>query len=97
MQAHVQDLQTGNAWLASQREAWEKIAVEREQGIHDLQAHIRDLLAGNAWLTSQCEAWEKVAMERDTISAAGSTERLNKIQSHIGVRLINRLSRRKLF
>lgn len=101
--AQVQDLLIGNAWLASQREAWEKVAAEREQGIRDLQAHIRELQAGNAWLASQCEAWQKasieqgeVIIERDQVIAK-LTERLEKIQSHIGVRLLNRLSGRKLF
>jgi glycosyltransferase involved in cell wall biosynthesis len=103
LQAHVQDLQTGNAWLTSQREAWEKVAAEREQSIHDLQAYIRDLLAGNAWLASQCEAWEKASAEQGQAIAALSSrlqdtaERLKKIQSHIGVRFLNRLTGRKLF
>jgi uncharacterized coiled-coil protein SlyX len=110
LQAQVQDLQTGNAWLASQREAWEKTAAEREQGIHDLQAHIRDLQTGNAWLASQCEAWQKasaeqgqvIAEQRQAVDALSSrlqdtAERLKKIQSHIGVRFLNRLSGRKLF
>jgi len=89
LQARIQDLLAGNAWLASQREAWEKVAAERERGIHDLQA-------GNAWLTSQCEAWQKAADEQVQVIAT-LTKRLEKIQSHIGVRLLNRLSGRKLF
>jgi glycosyltransferase involved in cell wall biosynthesis len=110
LQTHVQDLQTGKAWLTSQREAWEKIAAEREQGINDLQAHIQnlqtylqELQAGNAWLKSQCEAWERASFEQGQAVATLSSrlldtsERLKRIQSHIGVRLLNRLTGRKLY
>ena len=100
LQAHIQDLQIGNAWLSSQREAWEKIATEREQGIRDYQIYIQDLLAGKAWLASQCEAWEKAHAEAvATLSSRlqDTNEKLRKIQSHIGVRLLNRIIGRTLF
>ncbi|MHB8909185.1 MAG: glycosyltransferase family 2 protein [Syntrophales bacterium] len=103
MQAHVQNLQEGNAWLTSQREAWEKVAAEREQGIHELQVYIQDLQAGNTWLASQCEAWKKAAVERgETIAVLSrdlqdTAEKLKKMQSHILVRIINRLSGQRLF
>ena len=103
LQAHVQDLQVGKAWLTSQREAWEKVAVEREQIIVALQAQAQDLQTGNTWLTAQCAAWEKTAVERgETIAVLSchlqdTMEKLKKIQSHILVRIINKLSRRKLF
>lgn len=70
LQAQVQDMLTGNAWLTSQRDAWEKTAAEREQFISALQAQVQDLLTGNAWLTSQREAWEKTAAEREQSIAA---------------------------
>jgi len=70
LQAQVQDLLTGNAWLTSQREAWEKIAVEREQFITALQAQVQDLLTSNAWLTSQREALEKTSAEREQFITA---------------------------
>jgi glycosyltransferase involved in cell wall biosynthesis len=62
---NIQHSQTGNEWLSSQREAWEKAAAEREQSIIALKAYIQDLQTGNAWLSSQREAWEKAAAERE--------------------------------
>ncbi|MCW0220501.1 MAG: hypothetical protein OJI67_19390, partial [Prosthecobacter sp.] len=59
------DLVAKLPWLTSQREAWERVASEREQSIVALQAQVQDLLTGNAWLTSQREAWERVASERE--------------------------------
>jgi hypothetical protein len=73
LKAQVQDLQTGNAWLSSQRDAWEKTAAEREQSIVTFQAQVQDLQAGNAWLSSQRDAWEKTAAER-----AGQIDNLNQ-------------------
>ena len=35
LQAQVQDLQTGNAWLSSQSEAWEKAAATLQSQVHD--------------------------------------------------------------
>jgi glycosyltransferase involved in cell wall biosynthesis len=108
--SHVQDLLTGNAWLTSQRDAWQKVAAEREQSIVALLSHVQDVLTGNAWLTSQRDAWQKAVFEgmqtiaerEQTIAELSSclqdtTERLKKIQSHRGVRFLNRLSGRKLF
>jgi glycosyltransferase involved in cell wall biosynthesis len=95
-QGRIQDMLAGNAWLVSQREAWEKVAAEREQGIVTLQAYIQELMTGNAWLTSQCEAWQKAVVDYEQ-GIATLKERLKKIQSHKGVRLLNRLSGRKLF
>jgi glycosyltransferase involved in cell wall biosynthesis len=94
--AYVQDLQTGNAWLTSQREAWEKTAAEREQSIVALQVQVEDLQTGNAWLTSQRDAWEKAAAERDQTIAV-LTPCLHKIRNHWGMRLVNLLSKKKLF
>ena len=65
LQAHVQDLVTGNNWLESQRTTWEKTAVEREQSMAVLQAQVQDLLAGKDWLSSQRDSWEKTATERE--------------------------------
>ena len=62
LKAQVKDLQSGNAWLTSERDAWEKTAAEREQ---TLQAQVQDLQSGNAWLTSERDVWEKTAVERD--------------------------------
>ncbi|MBN2437572.1 MAG: glycosyltransferase [Deltaproteobacteria bacterium] len=103
LQAWTQDLQKGMAWLASQCRAWEKATNEREQVIASLQDHVQDLQTGHAWLKSQCEAWEKNAAEQGKAVADLSSrlqdmnERLNKIQSHLGVRILNRLTGRKLF
>lgn len=86
LQTHIQNLQTY---------------------LQELQAYIQELLAGNAWLKSQCEewerAWEKASLEQGQAIATLSSrlldtsERLKKIQSHIGVRLLNRLTGRKLY
>jgi glycosyltransferase involved in cell wall biosynthesis/exonuclease VII small subunit len=110
LQSQVQDLQTGNAWLEEQREAWEKAAAEREQSIAVLQSQVQDLQTGNAWLEEQREAWEKLASEREQIIAAldkqmqNTAERLakseailNKISNHWGMRLVNFLSKSKIF
>jgi glycosyltransferase involved in cell wall biosynthesis len=70
LQDQVQDLLTGNAWLKSQRDAWEKTATERERIIIALQVHEQDLRIGNAWLKSQRDAWEKTATERERIIIA---------------------------
>ena len=70
LQAQVQDLLTGTAWLTSQREAWEQTAAEREQSIAALQGQVQELLTGNAWLTSQREAWEQTAAQREQSIAA---------------------------
>jgi hypothetical protein len=70
LQVQVQELLTGNAWLSSQREAWEKAAADREQSIAALQVQVQELLTGNAWLTSQREAWEKAAADREQSIAA---------------------------
>jgi glycosyltransferase involved in cell wall biosynthesis len=51
LQAEVERLRTGNAWLESQRAAWENTAAEREKA--------------NAWLESQRAAWENTATERE--------------------------------
>ena len=102
LQVQVQDLHTGNAWLTSQREAWEKVAADREQSIAALQVQVQDLQTGNAWLSSQREAWEKVAAEREQ-SIATLTSRLhetderlavsdvflNKIRNHWVMRVVN--------
>ncbi|MCX5855303.1 MAG: glycosyltransferase [Deltaproteobacteria bacterium] len=96
LQTHVQDLLTGKAWLSSQCEAWQKVVAEREQSIAALQAQVQGLLTGNAWLESQRAAWEAAAVLNDG-NARQLAERLEKIQSHRGVRLLNRLSGRKLF
>jgi len=106
MQAQVQDLQKDNAWLSSQREAWEKVAAEREQIITVMQAQVQDLQTGNTWLSSQREAWEKVAAEREQSIAAltsrlhDTAERLslsgailNKIRNHWGMRFVKFLSK----
>jgi hypothetical protein len=37
----VKDLLTGNAWLTSQREAWELVASEREQAIMALTSNLQ--------------------------------------------------------
>ena len=42
LQAQVQELQTGNTWLSSQRDAWEKVAAEREQAIAALTSNLHD-------------------------------------------------------
>ncbi len=97
-------------WLTSQREAWEKVASEREQSIMVLQSQVQDLLTGNAWLTSQREAWEKVASEREqsimvlTSNLQVSNQRLSesdailtKIRNHWVMRLVNRLFNRQFF
>ena len=63
--AQVQYLLTGHAWLALQREPWEKHLRAQVQYLQanaqGLQASMQDLQTGNEWLKSQCEAWEKVA------------------------------------
>jgi hypothetical protein len=43
--ARMQDLLTANTWLTTQRDAWERTAIEREQVITDLQSRVNDLLA----------------------------------------------------
>ena len=40
LQTQVQDLLTGNDWLTSQREAWEKTAAERGKIIGELNLHL---------------------------------------------------------
>jgi hypothetical protein len=65
LQAQVQELLTGNAWLTSQREAWEKVAAVRDQSIAALQVHVQELLAGTAWITEQRDAWESKAKAQD--------------------------------
>jgi len=42
LQAQVQDLLTGNAWLTSQREAWEKTATERDGQIANLHQAVAE-------------------------------------------------------
>jgi len=39
LQAHVQELQTGNAWLLSQRDAWQKLASEHEIRLDAIRSH----------------------------------------------------------
>ena len=68
----------------------------REQYIVALQAHVQDLQTGNAWLESQRAAWESTALVNDA-NVRQLAERLEKIQSHRGVWLVNRLTGRKLF
>jgi hypothetical protein len=43
LQTQVQDLLTGNAWLTSQREAWEKTPAEREQFIAELTSQLHKI------------------------------------------------------
>lgn len=106
----VQDLLTSNAWLTSQRDAWERLAAEQEGTIAALQVQVQDLLTGNAWWTSQRDAWERLAAEREQSVAeltarlqqtaerlAASDAILNKLRSHRGIRFINLLSKRSLF
>jgi glycosyltransferase involved in cell wall biosynthesis len=57
--------------------------------VQDLQAHVQDLQTGNAWLLSQRDAWQKLASERES--------RLDAIRSHRGMRLVNFMSKTKLF
>lgn len=103
LQAHTQDLQASNEWLTRERDSWEKVAAEREKGIVTLQAQAQELQTGNEWLSSQRDAWEKVAAEREKcITALNSRllereDTLNKIRNHWGMRLINLLSKSKLF
>ena len=66
LQTRIQQLLTGNAWLSSQREAWEQTATERETSINAIQAQVQELIIGNSWLSSQREAWEQTAAERET-------------------------------
>ena len=68
------DLVAKLLWLTSQREAWERVASEREQAIVALQTQVQDLLTGNAWLTSQREAWEQTAAEREQSIVALQTQ-----------------------
>lgn len=98
-------LTTSKRWLASQRDAWERAAGEREHSIGALQAQaqVQELLTGNAWMTSQRDAWEKTAGAL-TSSLSETVERLevaskvlDKIRSHRGMRFINYLSKTKLF
>ncbi|OTE95603.1 hypothetical protein BCS42_06585 [Crenothrix sp. D3] len=65
LQAEVENLRAGNAWLESQRTAWENIAIEREKSIEELHTSIEDLQTGNAWLELQRAAWENTAIERE--------------------------------
>ena len=51
LQAHIEELQAGIAWLESQRT--------------ELQVHIDDLQIGNAWLKSQCTEWENIAASHE--------------------------------
>ena len=60
-------LKTDNAWLKSEREAWEK-------SVSALQNCVQELRDGTAWLTSQRDAWEHVATER-----AGQIGNLNQV------------------
>ena len=39
LQAQVQELQTGNAWLLSQRDAWQKLASEHEIRLDAIRSH----------------------------------------------------------
>ena len=61
LQAQVQDLLTGNAWLTSQREAWEKTAAEREQSIAALVSRLHEtderLAASDAILNKIRNYW----------------------------------------
>jgi len=103
LQDWIQKLQTGNDWLASQRDLWEKKVAEQGRTINELQAWAQELQAGNDRLTSQCDAWEQVnaALTAQSTEQASrlkdATERLKKIESHRGVRLLNRLMEGKLF
>ena len=110
LQVQVQELLNGNAWLDSQRDAWEQLAVQREQSIAALQVQVQEVLNGNIWLSSQRDAWEQLAAQRDkTVRTLDAQLReshdklamrdavLDRIQGHWGMRLINFLSGRKLF
>lgn len=66
LQVEAENLRTGNAWLESQRAAWENTAIERERFIEELRTGNEELRAGNAWLESQRTAWENLAIGRGT-------------------------------
>lgn len=71
--------------------------------VQNLQDFIQEMRRGQDWLKSQCEDWEKASAEQGRAVAELSSrlqemnDRLRRLQSHIGVRIVNRLTGRKLF
>ena len=96
-------------WLAGEREAWEKLAQERESAIHAQDASIATALQANEWLLTQRDAWQyssqaeqaqkdTLQLEKDTLQLEKNTlqAKLNHISGHKLVRLVNFLLRGKL-
>ncbi len=56
-----------SAYLKGERDAWEKLAVERESVIQTQEASSIATMQSNAWLTQQRDAWEKLATDRESV------------------------------
>jgi glycosyltransferase involved in cell wall biosynthesis len=67
----------------------ERLITELQAKVKDLQAHVHDLQTGNAWLSSQRDAWQKLSAELE--------RSLDAIRAHRGMKLVNYLSRTKVF
>jgi hypothetical protein len=56
-------LTEGQEWLSSQRDAWERLAAERQERITELLVVAEECKKGNDWLESERQAWERHAKE----------------------------------
>lgn len=89
LQALVEEQRTDLAGLEAQRAAWEANAAEHEKRIAALQMQLGDLLEGIVRLESERAG---LLQRMDA-----SDEVMNRIRAHKGFRLINTISRTKLF